>query len=163
MKNDTNDVVFQESPRRSFLKKALAGITGGSLLSGMTSVFAGSKTLKPKSVNEAMDSPAMLAELMITPYNFAPTGWALCNGQLLSISQNAALFSLIGTTFGGDGKSNFALPNLQACVPLGTGQGNGLSLRDIGESGGSANVTLLQTEMPAHNHSLRANASAGRR
>jgi len=161
MKTDTNDPVLQESPRRRFLKKALAGITGGSLLSGMTNVFGGTKTVKPKAIQQTLDSPAMLAELMITPYNFAPTGWALCNGQLLSISQNAALFSLIGTYYGGNGTSNFALPNLQACVPLGVGQGPGLSLRDIGETGGSASVTLLQTEMPAHNHSLRANASDG--
>ena len=161
MENDTIKMLPQESPRRRFLKKALAGIAGGTMLSGLTNTFAGTKNLKPNSVKEIMDSPAMLAELMITPYNFAPTGWALCNGQLLSISQNSALFSLIGTYYGGNGSSNFALPNLQACVPLGTGQGPGLSLRNTGDTGGSAVVTLLQSEIPSHNHSLRANASDG--
>ena len=161
MKTDTHDAVVKESPRRSFLKKALAGIAGGTLLSGMTNVFAGDTTVKPKSVTEIMDSPAMLAELMITPYNFAPVGWALCNGQLLAIAQNTALFSLIGTYFGGDGRTNFALPNLQASVPIGTGQGPGLPLFDTGSYGGSTAVTLLQTEMPSHNHTLQANASDG--
>ncbi len=89
-------------------------------------------------------------------FNFAPTGWAFCNGQLLPISQNTALFSLLGTVYGGDGKSTFALPNLQGSTPMQPGQGQGLSLRDLGEQGGSQTVTLLQTEMPVHTHSLMA-------
>jgi microcystin-dependent protein len=93
-----------------------------------------------------------VAEIRIFPFNFAPSGWAFCNGQLLPISQNTALFSLLGTTYGGDGKSNFALPNLQGNSPLAPGQGNGLSLRDLGEVGGEQTLTLLQSEMPAHTH-----------
>ena len=95
-----------------------------------------------------------LAEIRITGFNFAPTGWALCNGQLMPISQNTALFSLLGTTYGGDGKSTFALPNLQGSAPMHPGQGPGLSLHDLGETGGSDSVTLLQSEMPGHSHSL---------
>lgn len=97
-----------------------------------------------------------VAEIRIFPFNFAPRGWAWCNGQLLPISQNTALFSLLGTTYGGDGKSNFALPNLQGSAPMHPGQGPGLSLRHLGESGGSQSITLLESEIPAHTHSLRA-------
>jgi microcystin-dependent protein len=102
-----------------------------------------------------MSNP-FVAEIRIFTGNFAPTGWAQCNGQLLPISQNTALFSLLGTTYGGDGKSNFALPNLQGCAPMQAGQGPGLSLRDLGELGGEQTVTLLQTEMPAHSHTAQA-------
>ncbi len=102
-----------------------------------------------------MSNP-FVAEIRIFAGNFAPTGWALCNGQLLPISQNTALFSLLGTTYGGDGKSNFALPNLQGCAPMQAGQGPGLSLRDLGELGGEQAVTLLQTEMPSHSHTAVA-------
>ncbi len=93
-----------------------------------------------------------IGEIRIVPFTFAPTGWAMCNGQLLPISQNTALFSLLGTFYGGDGKSNFALPNLQGAAPLDMGQGPGLSPYVIGQTGGSPTVTLLQTEIPAHNH-----------
>jgi microcystin-dependent protein len=102
-----------------------------------------------------------VAEIRIFPFNFAPTGWALCNGQLLPISQNTALFSLLGTFYGGDGKSTFALPDLQGAVPVNAGQGLGLSDRFQGEMGGTDHVTLLGAEMPAHTHSLRANPQLG--
>jgi microcystin-dependent protein len=102
-----------------------------------------------------------VGEIRIFGGNFAPTGWALCNGQLLSISQNTALFSLLGTTYGGDGVSTFALPNLQGSTPLQPGQGPGLSLRDLGETGGEQTVTLLQSEMPAHTHTTQGYSSAG--
>jgi microcystin-dependent protein len=101
-------------------------------------------------------SNPFVAEIRILTGNFAPTGWAFCNGQLMPLSQNTALFSLLGTTFGGDGKSNFALPNLQGAAPVFWGQGPGLSLRDLGESGGEQAVTLLQSEVPPHTHSLQA-------
>jgi microcystin-dependent protein len=94
-----------------------------------------------------------VAEIRIFPFNFAPKGWAHCDGQLLPLSQNTALFSLLGTTYGGNGKSNFALPDLRGRAPMHPGQGSGLSLHDLGESSGSETVTLLQSEIPAHAHS----------
>ena len=97
-----------------------------------------------------------IAEIRIFPFNFAPSGWAFCNGQLLSIQQNTALFSLIGTFYGGNGTSNFALPNLQGKVPISQGQGPGLSPYSIGETLGSDTVTLLQTQIPSHSHTLNA-------
>jgi microcystin-dependent protein len=93
-----------------------------------------------------------VAEIRIFPFNFAPKGWAFCDGQLLPLSQNTALFSLLGTTYGGDGKSTFALPDMQGNAPMHPGQGPGLSLHDLGETGGSQFVTLLESEMPAHSH-----------
>jgi microcystin-dependent protein len=102
-----------------------------------------------------MSSP-FVAEIRIWACNFPPTGWAFCDGQLLPISQNTALFSLLGTFYGGDGKSTFALPDMQGNAPMQPGQGNGLSLRDIGEVGGSQYVTLLQSEIPLHSHNLQA-------
>lgn len=93
-----------------------------------------------------------VAEIRIFPFNFAPKGWAWCNGQLMPLSQNTALFALLGTTYGGNGKSNFALPDLQGRAPMHPGQGPGLSLHDLGETGGSETVTLLESEIPAHAH-----------
>ncbi|HWF81787.1 MAG TPA: tail fiber protein [Streptosporangiaceae bacterium] len=99
-----------------------------------------------------------VAEIRIFPFNFAPKGWAFCDGQILPLSQNTALFSLLGTTYGGDGKSNFALPNLQGSAPMFDGQGPGLSLHDLGETGGSDTVSLLESEIPSHSHALQASA-----
>lgn len=95
-----------------------------------------------------------VAEVRIFPFNFAPRGWAWCNGQLLPLSQNTALFSLLGTTYGGNGFSNFALPDLQGRASMHPGQGPGLSLHDLGETGGSETVTLLESEIPAHSHAV---------
>ena len=102
-----------------------------------------------------------VAEIRIFPFNFAPRGWAWCNGQLLPISQNTALFALLGTTYGGDGKSTFALPNLMGRAPMHSGQGPGLSQHVLGETGGSDTVTLLESEIPAHTHAVRANSDPG--
>jgi microcystin-dependent protein len=102
-----------------------------------------------------------VAEIRIFPFNFAPKGWAFCDGQILPLSQNTALFSLLGTTYGGDGKSNFALPNMQGNAPMHPGQGPGLSLHDLGEVGGSQTVTLLESKIPAHTHSLQASNQVG--
>ncbi len=102
-----------------------------------------------------------VAEIRIFAGNFAPAGWALCNGQLMPISQNTALFSLLGTTYGGDGISTFALPNLQGQVPLHPGQGPGLSYYALGESLGEPTVTLLGTEMPQHGHGLLSSNAPG--
>ena len=102
-----------------------------------------------------------VAEIRIFPFNFPPKGWAWCDGQLMPISQNTALFSLLGTTYGGDGKSTFALPNMQGNAPMHPGQGPGLSLHDLGETGGSETVALLESEIPAHSHALMASSTTG--
>ncbi len=101
-------------------------------------------------------SEPFLSEIRLMSFNFAPKGWALCNGQLLPINQNQALFSLLGTTFGGDGRTNFALPNLQGRVPMSMGNGHSL-----GERGGEEGHTLLQAEMPQHNHLANATNTNG--
>jgi len=101
-----------------------------------------------------------VAEIRLLPMNFAPKGWAFCNGQLLPISQNTALFSLLGTTYGGDGQSNFALPNLQGRAPMHPEQGPGLSARNLGEVGGSESITLSESQMPSHSHQLAANSGS---
>jgi len=101
-----------------------------------------------------------LAEIRIFPFNFAPRGWAFCNGQLLSISQNSALFSIIGTFYGGNGTSNFQLPNLQGSVPMDFGSGPGLTPRDLGEASGTPTVNLTSGEMPQHSHSFSADPQA---
>jgi len=105
-------------------------------------------------------SDQFLGEIRIFPGGFNPRGWAFCNGQLLSIAQNTALFSIIGTAFGGDGKSTFGLPNLQGSVPLGQGQGPGLSNYVVGDAGGSASVTLTVSTMPSHSHHFNADSAA---
>ena len=96
-----------------------------------------------------------VAEIRIFPFNFAPRGWACCDGQLMPLSQNTALFSLLGTTYGGDGKSTFGLPDLQGRAPMHPGQGPGLSLHDLGETGGSERCTLLESEIPRTRTSCR--------
>jgi microcystin-dependent protein len=97
-----------------------------------------------------------VGEIRVVGFNFPPRGWAECNGQLLPISQNTALFSLLGTFYGGDGKSTFALPNLMDRLPVHQGQGQGLSQYFLGEETGTPSVTLIQSEMPLHNHNLLA-------
>src|SRR6476620_1871720 len=109
-------------------------------------------------------SEPFIGEIRIFPFNFAPRGWAFCNGQILSISQNTALFSLLGTTYGGNGQSTFALPNIQGSVVIhvgGSQPGPGLSFYDLGQAGGSDTITLLQSEIPAHTHTLRGNNTVG--
>jgi microcystin-dependent protein len=102
-----------------------------------------------------MSSP-FVAQIKITGCNFAQTGWAFCNGQLMPISQNTALFSLLGTYYGGDGKSTFALPDFQGSLATHQGQGGGLQEWFLGQQEGSETVTLLVSEMPAHNHQVMA-------
>jgi microcystin-dependent protein len=106
-------------------------------------------------------SDPFVAEIRIFAGNFAPRGWAVCNGQLMPISQNTALFSLLGTTYGGDGRTTFALPNLQGSAPLQEGQGAGLSQYFLGQSGGEPSVTLINTELPAHTHGVQATSNPG--
>jgi microcystin-dependent protein len=102
-----------------------------------------------------------VAEIRIFPFNFAPKGWAFCNGQLLPLSQNTALFSLLGTVYGGDGKSTFALPDLEGSAAMHPGQGLGLSLRDLGQIGGAESITLLVSEMPLHTHNIMVVTEGG--
>ncbi|AET70825.1 microcystin-dependent protein [Desulfosporosinus orientis DSM 765] len=117
--------------------------------------------------NMAGPKPAMAAvepfigEISLVPYNFAPRGWAFCEGQLLPISQNQALFSLLGTTYGGDGVTTFALPDLRGRLPIGVGVGPGLSNYNLGETGGTETVTLTNNNMPMHNHQINAITSPG--
>lgn len=103
----------------------------------------------------------ILGEIRIFAGTFAPRGWAFCQGQLLNIAQNQALFALLGTTYGGNGTTTFALPDLRGRVALGFGQGTGLSSYVLGQQGGSENVTLSAAQMPAHNHALGVNNAAG--
>jgi microcystin-dependent protein len=100
-----------------------------------------------------------LAEIRIFPYSFAPKDWAFCNGQIMPIAQNTALFSLLGTTYGGNGTTTYALPNLQGSLPMGAGAGNGLTPRDLGETGGTATVTIATGEMPSHTHTMQSSDS----
>jgi len=104
-------------------------------------------------------SEPFLGEVRIFTYSFSPRGWAFCNGQILPIAQNTALFSLLGTTYGGNGQTTFALPNLQGRTPIGSGQGPGLSAYDLGELGGVENVTLTPQELPPHTHTLMASGA----
>jgi microcystin-dependent protein len=106
-------------------------------------------------------SEPFVAEIRIWACNFPPRGWSLCDGQLLPISQNTALFSLLGTTYGGDGRSTFALPNLQGSAPMFWGQGPGLSQHDLGEASGEETVSLIEAEMPSHQHALMASSDPG--
>lgn len=109
----------------------------------------------------AQQVETFLGEIRMFAGNFAPTGWAFCQGQLLPIAQNQALFSLLGTTYGGNGTTTFALPDLRGRVPVGFGQGSGLSNRVIGEQFGSELVTLNINQMPSHNHTVNAVTTEG--
>jgi microcystin-dependent protein len=113
--------------------------------------------LKEKKI---MATP-FIAEIKMFGGNFAPRGYSFCNGQLLSISQNTALFSLVGTTYGGNGTTTFGLPNLQGSAAMGQGNGPGLTPRSLGETGGTPTVTLNSTQLPSHNHTLGSSSGAG--
>jgi microcystin-dependent protein len=106
-------------------------------------------------------SEPFIGQIQAFGFNFAPRGWATCDGQIISIAQNTALFSLLGTTYGGNGQTTFALPDLRGRVSLHQGSGPGLSSYVMGQSSGTENVTLISTQMPAHNHLVTANGTAG--
>lgn len=109
----------------------------------------------------ALAQDPILGEIDLVPYNFAMRGFADCSGQILSIATNTALFSILGTTYGGNGTTTFALPNLNDRIPIGIGQGPGLSNYNLGQSGGSATVTLTTSQLPAHSHSISASTDVG--
>lgn len=104
-------------------------------------------------------SQSYIGEIRMVGFNFAPNGWALCNGQTMAISQNETLYTLIGTTYGGDGVNTFALPNMQSRIPVHQGQGAGLSPYVLGQSGGTESVILTPPQLPAHSHSLQASGA----
>jgi microcystin-dependent protein len=153
--------------RRGFLKRLSSGLLGGSLLAG-TSFLRGQDKKGSAANPGGKPSPAgiqdyspLIGQVCLFGFNFAPVGWAVCNGQELAPSQNSALFSLLGTTYGGDGITTFGLPNLQAIVPIGTGAGPSMTERILGANGGTQNVTLANNEVPSHNHTIPANSGAG--
>jgi len=135
--------------RRGFLKRLLAFTAGGAALAAV----------KPREARA--DGDPFVGEIAMVGFNFVPVGWAFCNGQILPISQYTALFSLLGTTYGGDGITNFGLPNLQGRVPIHFGQGPGLSPYIIGQFGGVEAVSLLTTQVPAHTHALNGSTANG--
>jgi microcystin-dependent protein len=126
----------------------------GALALAVTALVSG--RAEAQTTNECM-----IGEVRMFAGNFAPRSWALANGQILSIAQNTALFSILGTMYGGNGQTTFGLPDLRSRFPIGAGQGPGLSTRSEGEVGGEETVTLLQSEMPAHTHALQASSAAG--
>ena len=155
----------KSSGRRSFLARAIGLVAGTTVFGGAMKALA--KTAgeqsslaggSPKQVDFA--NPA-LGQIIMFAGNYAPAGWAICDGTLLSISQNTALFSILGTTYGGDGKSTFGLPDMRGRVPIGTGQGSGLSNRLLGEMSGEENHTLAVGELPSHNHTAVVDNSGG--
>ncbi|WP_226163682.1 phage tail protein [Hymenobacter terricola] len=150
---DTTTAPAAEPARRSWLKR-LGALLGGAALA--TPALA-----RPASPENILDADTFVGEIMLFAGNFAPRGYALCNGQLLSIQQNTALFSLLGTFYGGDGRTNFALPNLQGTTPIGQFQGPGLTARTIGEQVGNESTTLLISELPSHLHGAQVLAVAG--
>jgi microcystin-dependent protein len=154
----------ETSERRRFLAKALGVLAGTSLIGGVAKAFAqvGQKTVASNGGQKQVAGEyPFIGEIMMFAGNFAPTGYAACDGSLLPISSYAALFSVIGTYYGGNGTTNFALPDLRGRVPIHVGTGAGLSTYSQGQMGGQETHTLLATEMPAHNHTAYASTSGG--
>lgn len=137
-------------PRRDFLGRLLLLVGGAAAFGRARKAEAAPQSIEP-----------FVGELMIVPFGVVPTGWAPCDGQRLPIDQNQALFALLGTTFGGDGVTTFALPDLRGHVPIHAGQGPGLTNRVLGERGGSATRTLSIPEMPKHAHEVRGSNAPG--
>jgi microcystin-dependent protein len=160
-KNQNNNEVGE---RRHFLAKMFGFLAGVSLIGGASKLFAQVGKKNPASINgvaNVQGTSPYLGEIDMVAFNFAPTGWALCEGQLLPISEYDALFNLIGTTYGGNGQTTFALPDLRGRVPVAMGQGYGLSNYVIGQYSGAETVTLNQNQIPAHTHAANASTSNG--
>lgn len=143
--------------RRGFLKDITKLIGGAAAVGAVANVFTSNNI--SAETNTGMEP--YLSEIMLVGFNFPPRGWAFCDGQLLPIAQNQSLFSLLGTTFGGDGRTTFALPDLRGRVSVHPGQGSGLPNYSLGQKGGENNVTLNISQIPSHSHSLMVNNSAG--
>ncbi len=159
--------------RRRFLRRAAQGTAGTALLLGIPwadvqaraaqfGIVPGTRVDASGQVLAGGGLDTFLGEIFLTPYTFAPRGSASCDGQIIPIQQNTALFALLGTTYGGNGQTTFALPDLRGRLPMHVGQGPGLSIRDLGEQAGSETITMLTSEMPAHSHS-GAQIGGGRR
>lgn len=142
-----------EPERRGWLKRL------GTLLAG--TLLAGTAAGGTRGTASVQGIEPFLGEIIIFAGSFAPRGYAFCDGQILSIAQYSALFSILGTTYGGDGRTTFALPDLRGRFPMQPGQAPGLSPHTLGEMSGTENVTLLSTQIPAHNHPLLASTAAG--
>jgi len=157
--------------RRSFIRKSISAVFGAIILTKADEIYSmESKTgyVYVKADGEVVnnyqpmgEAQPYLGQISVFGFDFAPNGWLKCQGQLLAISTNTALFSLIGTTFGGDGKSTFALPDFRGRVPLHAGQGAGLSLYSVGDAYGTEGVSLLASEIPSHSHTLSVNSGIG--
>lgn len=147
----TQPMLKNELPRRRFLSRLVFGLAGLSLPFGLG---------RARAETQGEEIP-YVGEIRLMAYGFAPRFWALCNGQLLPINQHQALFSLLGTNYGGNGQTNFALPDLRGCVAIHQGQGPGLTNRSVGERGGAESHTLTLGELPAHTHVARCSSQNG--
>lgn len=157
--NDKLTVKNDSKSRRGFLQKVTSLIGGTAIFATVANIFTSSES-KAKSLPLAAGDD-YLGSIDMVGFNFAPRGWATCEGQILPIAQYTALFSLLGTTFGGDGRTTFGLPDFRGRVPIGQGHGPGLSDYNWGEKSGTELVTLLTSQIPSHNHSLSVNSGAG--
>lgn len=165
---DKNQTVSNEEKkiaRLRFLKKALAVFAGLSILPGVTKASVKrdpqTKTQSSSGGKNVLSEYPFIGEIQMVAFDYAPQGWLFCNGQLLSISQYAPLFAVLGTTYGGNGTTNFALPDLRGRVPIHQGYSPGLSNYALGESGGSESVTLTVNQIPSHNHNIQVSSSVG--
>ncbi len=158
--SDKQTIQNDSSSRRGFLNK-LGGLVAGTALLAFVSNLFSFKSAKAGTKNVLTTDNDHIGSIGIVAFNFAPRSFAFCNGALMAISSNSALFSLIGTYFGGDGRTTFALPDLRGRVPIGAGQGPGLSNYIIGQTGGSETTYLTVNNLPAHSHNLAINTGAG--
>lgn len=170
--NKTEKKIQKDSGRRNFMMKSIGSIFALGLAANPGNLFADVKSktgfIYVKRNGEIIKdyipsggSQPFIGNIMMAGFNYAPSGWLLCNGQIIPILDNEALFQLIGTTFGGNGETNFALPDLRSRVPVHQGQGPGLSSYFMGQSGGTEAVTLTTNQIPAHNHSINASTTSG--
>lgn len=157
--NEISTIKNNPKSRRGFLADITKWIGGTALLAATANVFTSNKVKADTSSTNS--STPYLGEIMMFGGNFPPRGWYTCEGQLLAISQNQALFSLLGTTYGGDGRTTFGLPDLRGRSPIGRGSGPGLATQSWGQRGGSESFTLTSAQMPSHSHLIPVNSAGG--